>query len=229
MREGLDRFALEPRARERQNFLGRAFDRHEPLRRALLVNGRHPVLAVTTRSQLVQRILPAEPPTIDAEVERRGEERGLRGAAPDVLRVLGDLGLVAEDTDGERARQKLIGLVVAPRALRRGQVLAATEMPRGGGHTVFGERARLVETDHGRRAEASTAARRRTSIRRCIMRCIPSARVVVATAGRPSGTAATASDSAARTISIAGTPRKSPRPSARAQKPSEAATSWPPM
>ena len=154
MREGLDRFALEPRARERQNFLGRAFDRHEPLRRALLVNGRHPVLAVTTRSQLLQRILPAEPPTIDAEVERRGEERGLRGAAPDVLRVLGDLGLVAEDTDGERARQKLIGLVVAPRALRRGQVLAATEMPRGGGHTVFRERARLVETDHGRRAEA---------------------------------------------------------------------------
>src|SRR5207245_8302314 len=107
-REWLDRFAVEPRGRERQDFLGCALDRHEPLRRALLVNGRHPVLAVATRSQLLQRILPAQPPTIDAEVERRGEERGLRGAAPDVLRVVGDLGLVAEDTDGARARQTLI-------------------------------------------------------------------------------------------------------------------------
>ena len=43
----------------------------------------------------------------------------------------------------------------------------------------------------------STAASRRTSILWRIMRCMPRASVVVATAGRPSGTAATASDTAA--------------------------------
>ena len=70
----------------------------------------------------------------------------------------------------------------------------------------------------------STADRRRTSVPRRSIRWVPSASVVVATAGRPSGTAATASEIALRAISSRGTPRRTPRPRAAAQAPSERPT-----
>jgi hypothetical protein len=57
---------------------------------------------------------------------------------------------------------------------------------------------------------------------------MPSASVVVATAGSPSGTAATANEIAVRNISSNGTPRSRPRPNATPQSPSETVTSWRP-
>src|SRR4029453_12392880 len=130
-----------------------ALDGYEPVGRAFLVNGGHPVVAVAARPKLLQRILPAQEPTIQPEVRRGGDERAFSRAAADVFRILGERGLVAEAADGECSRQELVGLVIAPRALRRCEILAAAEIPRGRGHTVFGERARLVQTDDGRRAE----------------------------------------------------------------------------
>jgi hypothetical protein len=75
----------------------------------------------------------------------------------------------------------------------------------------------------------STAARRLTSVPRRRMRSMPSASVVVATAGSPSGTAATASETALRSISSAGTPRSRPRPRAAAHAPSETPTNRRPV
>src|SRR4030095_3016947 len=108
--ERLDRLAVEPRARERQDFLRGALDHHEPLDRALLLNGRHPVVAIAARTKLLQRVLPAQGSTIDTEVERGGEERGFRRAAADVVGILGELGLVAEDADRERPSRELVRL-----------------------------------------------------------------------------------------------------------------------
>ena len=63
----------------------------------------------------------------------------------------------------------------------------------------------------------STAGSRRTSARRVAMRRAPSASEMVTTAGRPSGMAATASETATRNISSAGSPRATPRPNTSAQ------------
>ena len=60
----------------------------------------------------------------------------------------------------------------------------------------------------------SITSRRRTRAWRCSMRCMPRASVVVATAGRPSGTAATPRAIVVRAISRKATPRSRPRPSA---------------
>ena len=76
---------------------------------------------------------------------------------------------------------------------RRGHCRATCQRPDG--HAVLGDRARLVHADDGRGAEAlhhgqaPYRARVAPHIRR-----MPSARVVVATVGSPSGTAATARD-----------------------------------
>src|SRR5262249_20614769 len=75
----------------------------------------------------------------------------------------------------------------------------------------------------------STAARRRTSVRRSSIRRIPSAIVVVATVGSPSGTAATAREAAVRKTPNAGSPRRTPRANRPPQRPKEAYANWRPV
>ena len=65
---------------------------------------RHPKLT-DMRPELLQGELPAQSPAIDPEVHRGGEECRFRRAPDDVVRIVGDLGLVAEDADHECARQ----------------------------------------------------------------------------------------------------------------------------
>ena len=65
----------------------------------------------------------------------------------------------------------------------------------------------------------STAGRRRTMAPRRAIRVTPIARVMVTTAGRPSGMAATARATAAVTICTSGCPRKSPTTTATAARP----------
>ena len=72
-----------------------------------------------------------------------------------------------------------------------------------------------------------TSSRRTRTFRRS-MRCIPRARVVVATVGRPSGTAATASEIDVRTIWRSPAPRRRPSPRVRAESPRVSPTRfWP--
>ena len=63
----------------------------------------------------------------------------------------------------------------------------------------------------------STEGNFRINAFRLIMRCTPIAKVIVTTAGNPSGTAATAKLIAAKSIINIGSPRKTPAPNTTAQ------------
>ena len=65
----------------------------------------------------------------------------------------------------------------------------------------------------------STAGNRRTSTFRAAMRCTPTASAIVTTAGSPSGTAATASETAAINTCMSGHPRSSPATATTATMP----------
>ena len=74
----------------------------------------------------------------------------------------------------------------------------------------------------------STAGSRRTSARIRAMRCMPIASVIVATAGRPSGTAAMASEMPISSMSRKAWPRRKPATTITAQRASTTPTrAWP--
>ena len=74
----------------------------------------------------------------------------------------------------------------------------------------------------------STAGSRRTSARIRAMRCMPIASVIVATAGRPSGTAAMASEMPISSMSRKAWPRRKPATTITAQRASTTTTrAWP--
>ena len=77
-------------------------------------------------------------------------------------------------------------------------------------------------------ASVSTASSRRISTLRRRMSSMPSARMVVATVGKPSGTAATASDRADRNIWNRAKPRSQPMPKTRPLTPAASHTICPP-
>ena len=84
---------------------------------------------------------------VQAGVAAGDQERGLRRAALALGAVVAQLGLVAEDRDAERARQREIDRRLDGQLLALA-VLAPADAPRVDRHPVLGQRPRLVRTDH---------------------------------------------------------------------------------
>ena len=146
-RERLGTARVDPAGRASEDLLGRALDGDEPAI-AVVMKRRHPVLTVTARANPEQREPATQRLVVEPGVAGRAKERAFGGATANLRSAVGQLRLVAQGTDGERAGQSRVvdG--------RRGAVLASGQMPVVDGHAVFGDRARLVRADDGRCPEA---------------------------------------------------------------------------
>jgi hypothetical protein len=123
-----------------------------------------------------------------------------------------EAGVVAEraDLQGQAHVAILLGIVASPsrsKAPLRGEADAGDVDRLATGHDLLhrhlvgGQRAGLVGADHVAAPNVSTAGRRRMMALRLAMRLTPTARVMLITAGSPSGMEETAEASAKRKIS----------------------------